>query len=133
MIPVDLVVGAVCGVAARGPNPDHATTVDVTQVASGSANPLRYRRLVDLVRAWFLENPLYDTKGQPIVVPDWTFLGRGRVQGAADPARSALSSAPRPCCSRCHSGDPRPSSARVWRRSARKPGRALSYVELYGA
>src|SRR5205807_4170159 len=41
VIPVDLVVGAVCAVAARGPAT--SGTVDVTQVASGSANPLRYR------------------------------------------------------------------------------------------
>src|SRR5206468_11649956 len=61
VIPVDLVVGAICAVAARGPMPDGS--VDVTQSASGSINPLRYRRLVDLARAWFLENPLYDTKG----------------------------------------------------------------------
>src|SRR3954468_6547520 len=59
VIPVDLVVDAVCAVAARGPNLAlGAGHVDVTQVASGSANPLRYRRLVDLVREWFLENPL---------------------------------------------------------------------------
>src|SRR5206468_10465929 len=57
VIPVDLVVGAVCAVAARGPvtsdSPGANSPVDVTQVASGSANPLRYRRLVDLVRSWF--------------------------------------------------------------------------------
>src|SRR5580765_861776 len=50
VIPVDLVVGAVCAVAARGPDSSVPSGgVDVTQVASGSANPLRYRRLVDLV------------------------------------------------------------------------------------
>src|SRR3954453_20111992 len=43
VIPVDLVVGAVGAAAARGPV--SRETVDVTQVASGSANPLRYRRL----------------------------------------------------------------------------------------
>ena len=53
---------------------------DVFQVASGSRNPLHYRRLVDLVRTWFSEHPLYDTHGQPIVVPEWSFPGRGRVQ-----------------------------------------------------
>ena len=41
---------------------------DVFHVASGARNPLRYRQLVDLVRGWFLEHPLIDTEGQPIVV-----------------------------------------------------------------
>ena len=50
------------------------------RVASGAVNPLRYRRLVDLVQSWFSEHPLYDAKGQPIVVPDWSFPGRGRVK-----------------------------------------------------
>ncbi|CAG4925704.1 unnamed protein product, partial [Acidithrix sp. C25] len=32
------------------------------------------------VREWFLEHPLYDSQGQPILVPEWNFPGRGRVQ-----------------------------------------------------
>lgn len=89
VIPVDLVVAAICAVAARGPEPelDHPA---IYQVASGSANPLGYQHLVDLVRDWFTENPLYDSKGQPIVVPDWSFPGRGRVQSQLDRARKAL-------------------------------------------
>ncbi len=55
----------------------------ISQVASGSANPLKYRVLVDNSRAWFLEHPVYDAKGQPIVVPEWSFPGRGRVQPLA--------------------------------------------------
>ena len=93
VIPVDLVVGAVCAVAARGPSPDGE--VDVTQVASGSANPLRYRRLVNLVSEWFTEHPLYDPKGQPIVVHPWTFPGRGRVQGQLRRAKESLGRAER--------------------------------------
>lgn len=78
VIPVDLVVAAIVGVAARGPlDPG---SVDVTQVASGTRNPLQYRRLVDLVSGWFTENPLYDRKGQPIAVPEWSFPGRGAVE-----------------------------------------------------
>ena len=49
VIPVDLVVGAICAVAARGPANEDGSP-DITQVASSSANPLRYQRLVDLVR-----------------------------------------------------------------------------------
>src|SRR5205823_9084221 len=42
VIPVDLVVAAVIDAAARGPEPAPA----VVQVASGAANPFRYRRPV---------------------------------------------------------------------------------------
>jgi fatty acyl-CoA reductase len=130
VIPVDLVVGAVCAVAARGPDP--SGQVDVTQVASGSANPLRYRRLVDLVRAWFLENPLYDTKGQPIVVPDWTFPGRGRVQGQLTRAKRSLERAEAVLQSLPLRGSQADLTARI-EEKREEAERALSYVELYGA
>ena len=39
---------------------------------------------------WFLENPLYDPKGQPIVVPEWDFPGRGRVQAQLTRAKTVL-------------------------------------------
>ncbi|HEV3227313.1 MAG TPA: HAD-IB family phosphatase [Acidimicrobiales bacterium] len=130
VIPVDLVVGAVCAVAARGPRPDRR--VDVTQVASGSANPLRYRRLVDLVRAWFLENPLYDPKGQPIVVPDWTFPGRGRVQGQLMRAKRTLERAEAVLQSLPLRGSQAELSATL-EEKREEAERALSYVELYGA
>ena len=133
VIPVDLVVGAVCAVAARGPDPAHASGhVDITQVASGSANPLRYRRLVDLVRSWFLENPLYDTKGQPIVVPDWTFPGRGRVQGQLTRAKRTLERAEAVLQSLPLRGSQAELSARL-EEKREEAERALSYVELYGA
>jgi phosphoserine phosphatase len=130
VIPVDLVVGAVCAVAARGPDP--TGRVDVTQVASGSANPLRYRRLVDLVREWFTENPLYDTKGQPIVVPDWTFPGRGRVQGQLTRAKRSLERAEAVLQSLPLRGSQADLSARL-EEKREEAERALSYVELYGA
>ena len=49
-------------------------------VASGVRNPLRYGRLVELGQDFFQRNPLYDERGQPINVPEWSFPGRGRVQ-----------------------------------------------------
>ncbi len=99
VIPVDLVVGAICAVAARGPA--HADgSPDVTQVASGSRNPLEFQRMVDLISAWFTEYPLYDRDGQPISVPEFRFPGRGQVEaelrraqrllGATDKVLSAL-------------------------------------------
>ncbi|MEY4175593.1 MAG: hypothetical protein RI900_2758, partial [Actinomycetota bacterium] len=76
VIPVDIVVAAIIAVAALGPE----RAAPITQVASGGINPLKYKMLVDNVRAWFTEHPLYDEAGQPIVVPEWQFPARGRVK-----------------------------------------------------
>jgi len=130
VIPVDLVVDLVLAVAARGPAPDG--TVDVTQVASGSANPLRYKRLVDTTSAWFREHPLYDTKGQPIVVAEWSFPGRGRVQGQLTRAKRTLERAEAVLQSLPLRGAQAELSARLEERRD-EAERALSYVELYGA
>ena len=130
VIPVDLVVGAVCAVAARGPDP--LGRVDVTQVASGSANPLRYRRLVEMVSDWFIEHPLYDTKGQPIVVRPWTFPGRGRVQGQLQRAKRSIEQAEKVLQTLPLRGKQAEFNARLEERRE-EAERALSYVELYGA
>jgi hypothetical protein len=89
VIPVDLVVATICAVAAKGPEPELPHPA-VYQIASGSANPLGYQHLVDLVQEWFSANPLYDKAGQPIVVPEWSFPGRGRVQGQLDRSKQVL-------------------------------------------
>jgi len=86
VIPVDFVVAAICAVAARGP----IEGADIVQVASGSVNPLHYGRLVDLVRSWFTDNPIYDEHGQPISVPEWSFPGRGRVKRQLERAGTTL-------------------------------------------
>jgi len=80
VIPVDFVVAATLAVAAAGP-PEQPS---VYQAVTGSRNPLRYRTLVDLVQDWFSARPLYDDAGQPIVVPDWSFPGRGKVRRQLD-------------------------------------------------
>ena len=129
VIPVDLVVGAIIAVAATGPDPGGPT---VYQSASGSRNPLRYRQLVDLVRAYFLERPLYDTAGQPIVVPEWTFPGRGRVQQQLQRASSTMARGERVLAALPIRGRRAELGARLEERRA-QADRALSYVELYGA
>ncbi|GIS99251.1 MAG: hypothetical protein CM1200mP26_09640 [Acidimicrobiales bacterium] len=80
VIPVDLVVAAICAVAARGP-PDPNDGPDIVQVASGSVNPLRYGKLVNLVREWFTKTPHLRRHGPAhpgarVVFPP----GRGRVK-----------------------------------------------------
>jgi len=104
----------------------------IYQVSSGSTNPLRYGRLVELVRSFFGEHPLYDTHGQPIMVPAWSFPGRGRVQRQLEHAakllavgKGVLSRLP----SHSHLGD---LPVKLENRST-EVSRALEYVELYGA
>jgi HAD superfamily hydrolase (TIGR01490 family) len=129
VIPVDLVVAALIAVAAKGPDPAGPT---VYQIASGARNPLHYGQLVDLVEKWFTERPLYDNRGQPIVVPTWSFPGRGRVQGQLRRATQALGAAERFVNALPLRGERAEGAARLEERRSQAE-RALSYVELYGA
>jgi HAD superfamily hydrolase (TIGR01490 family) len=129
VIPVDLVVSAILAVAARGPHPDGA---DVFHVASGGRNPLYYRRLVDLVRLFFTEHPLYDSEGQPIVVPEWSFPGRGRVQRQLQRATKMLGVAEKAVHALPVRGRQAELSSRFEEQRSQAE-RALGYVELYGA
>lgn len=129
VIPVDLVVGALIAIAAAGPAPEGPS---VYQVASGSRNPLRYRRLVDMVRSYFLEHPLYDPDGQPVVVPEWSFPGRGRVQHQLVQATRALAMGEKIVSALPIRGRQAEFGARLEERRTQAE-RALSYVELYGA
>ncbi len=128
VIPVDLVVSSILAVAARGP----LAEPDVVHAASGARNPLRYRQLVDLVRTWFIEHPLADSRDQPITVPEWSFPGRHRVQRQLRQATKALSTAERALQSLPLRGRQADLSARLEERRE-EAERALSYVELYGA
>jgi HAD superfamily hydrolase (TIGR01490 family) len=129
VIPVDLVVAAIIAVAARGPLPEGP---DVFQVASGGRNPLRYRRLVDLVRSFYEEHPLYDNEGQPIVVPEWSFPGRGRVQRQLQRASKVLTTGEKLISALPVRGKQAELSARLEERRTLAE-RALGYVQLYGA
>lgn len=128
VIPVDLVSAAIIGVAAKGPEPEP----EVVQVASGSCNPLRYRHLVDVASNWFLEHPLYDSKGQPIVVPEWSFPGRGKVQGQLTRAKNTLERAEKVLAQLPLRGKQAEWSATI-EEKREEAERALGYVELYGA
>ncbi len=131
VIPVDLVVAAVVDAAARGPA-DPSGPPAIVQVASGSTNPLHYRHLVDLVHGWFSRNPLYDTKGQPIVVPRWKFPGRGRVQAQLERAVKTIDRAEKALSALPLRGTSARWSANLEEHRA-EAARALVYVELYGA
>jgi alcohol-forming fatty acyl-CoA reductase len=127
VIPVDLVVAAIIAVAALGPDDAPA----ITQVASGGINPLKYRTLVDNVSSWFTEHPIYDAKGQPIVVPEWRFPGRGRVQGQLTRAKTVLTRTERLLQNLPVRGRQAEWSAQIETKRI-EVERALTYVELYG-
>jgi HAD superfamily phosphoserine phosphatase-like hydrolase len=129
VIPVDLVVATIVAVAAAGPDPAGPS---VYQIASGARNPLRYGQLVDLVQGWFTENPLYDQKGQPIVVPEWSFPGRGRVQGQLRRAAKGLRAAERAVNALPVRGKLADRAAAIEERRSQAE-RALGYVDLYGS
>ncbi len=137
VIPIDLVVASIINVAARGPVYDPgqsrlASNVDVTQVASGTRNPLRYRQLVDLVSTWFTENPLYDRKGQPIAVPEWSFPGRGAVERQLERAQKNLERADRALKVLPLRGKQAMLNADV-EDKREQVERAVGYVKIYGA
>ncbi|MCP3992226.1 MAG: HAD-IB family hydrolase [Actinomycetia bacterium] len=148
VIPVDLVVAALINVAARGPLPpadaangsernDETTdrgprSVDVTQVASGTRNPLKYRRLVDLTSKWFTEHPLYDAKGQPISVPEWSFPGRGAVERQLERIQKNLDRADRGLKLLPLRGKQALFNAQL-EEQKEQVERALGYVKIYGS
>jgi alcohol-forming fatty acyl-CoA reductase len=129
VIPVDLVVAAILAVAARGPE---AGRPKVYHVASGVRNPLRYGRLVELSTDFFQRNPLYDERGQPINVPEWSFPGRGRVQRQLKRADAAMTFVEKLLTALPIRGKQAQLAARIEDRHGMVT-RALGYVVLYGA
>jgi HAD superfamily hydrolase (TIGR01490 family) len=129
VIPVDLVVAAILAVAASGPAEGPPS---VYHVASGVRNPLRYGHLVDLTQDFFSRNPLYDERGQPINVPEWSFPGRGRVQRQLKRADQVMTFAEKLLSALPIRGTQAELAARIEDRHAMAK-RALGYVELYGA
>jgi alcohol-forming fatty acyl-CoA reductase len=131
VIPVDMVVAAIVAVTALGPDLQ-ATVPPVYQVASGGRQPLRYRVLVDNVRDWFTANPVYDQDGSPIMVPEWNFPGRGRVEQQLNRATTLLQRAERVTSSLPVRGQRAEFTAKLEEKRAQAE-RAQSYVALYGA
>jgi phosphoserine phosphatase len=122
-----MVVAAIIAVAAAGPERAPA----ITQVASGGINPLKYRTLVDNVSDWFTQHPLYDNEGQPIVVPEWSFPGRGRVQAQLTRAKTAITRGEKLMQSLPLRGKQAEFAAALEEKRI-EVERALEYVELYG-
>jgi HAD superfamily hydrolase (TIGR01490 family) len=136
VIPVDLVVATIIVVAGEALLAEAEGTPyggpSVYHVASGVRNPFHYGRLVELIREWFTEHPLYDADGQPIVVPEWSFPGRGRVQQQLTRASKAMGLAERLVGTLPIRGRQAAWMAALEERHL-LADRALGYVELYGA
>ncbi|MEO5901972.1 MAG: HAD-IB family hydrolase [Ilumatobacteraceae bacterium] len=127
VIPVDLVVSAIIAVAAVGPE----AAPPITHVASGSTNPLQIRVLIEKVRDWFTLHPIYDAEGQPILLPEFQFPGRGRVEGQLRRAKTMITRAEGVLQQLPLRGKQATLAARLEERKA-DVERALEYVELYG-
>ena len=126
VIPVDIVVAAIIAVAATGPDAPR-----ITQVASGGVNPLKYKAMVDNIRDWFTEHPLYDSEGQPIVVPEWKFPARGKVQQQLKRAKSLATKAEQTLQMLPLRGTQATWAAKLEERKI-DIDRAYEYVQLYG-
>lgn len=127
VIPVDLVVAAIIAVAAAGPDKAPA----ISQVASGGVNPLKYGTMVDHVSDWFTKHPLYDNKGQPIMVPEWSYPGRGKVERQLNLALKGLTAAERVLAALPLRGERAEFAATIENRKQELEA-ASTYVELYG-
>ncbi len=128
VIPVDLVVATILAVAAVGPQND----ISYYHAASGSLNPLRYSKLVSLVRQYFTEHPLYDDRGSAIKIPSWTYPSRGEIESKLTRTKTTVTLVNRlirnlPLRSSLLDFQDRMSDAE------QSIERARSYVELYGA
>jgi HAD superfamily hydrolase (TIGR01490 family) len=71
IIPVDFVVNVIVALATQ--DTERRGDDAYFQVVSGKSNPLPFHEMVSAVREYFLEHPLEDDEGNPIVVPEWNF------------------------------------------------------------
>jgi len=77
IIPVDLVVNAMIAVAATVPLVGEPAYF---QVGSSARNPLRFRELYQLVREYFLADPLPARDRGTITPPVWSFSGQAAIE-----------------------------------------------------
>ena len=94
VIPVDLVVAAILAVARHRARPRRVPT-RVPRGLGRAGTRSATASWSSWSSDWFSEHPLYDDRGQPIVVPEWSFPGRGRVQRQLSRATRAMDAAER--------------------------------------
>jgi HAD superfamily hydrolase (TIGR01490 family) len=87
IIPADFVVNAILAVAATPPQPEAPAYY---HVSSGSRNPLQFKRMYELVKAYFERDPLPQQGQGSVKVPEWSFPGRLRVERLLRTAERAV-------------------------------------------
>jgi HAD superfamily hydrolase (TIGR01490 family) len=127
IIPVDLVVNATLAAAAQRPEPGHPAYYTI---GSGARNPLRFSKLYELVREYFLEHPMVQRDRGEVKVPQWNWPGAARVGQLIGIAERAQRTADRVVTSL-----PRSDRTRGWAKSLdRQKGRVdflRRYFDLY--
>jgi HAD superfamily hydrolase (TIGR01490 family) len=127
IVPVDHVVNAILAAGVRRPEEP-----EVFHVASGQRNPLRYRDLYDHVRDYFVENPLRDSGGRPVQVPEWSFPGRGKVELALKAQLTALKVGGK-VAARLPDGHMVSDARQRMARAEKRARMSLYYSRIYGA
>jgi alcohol-forming fatty acyl-CoA reductase len=127
IVPVDHVVNAILAAGVRRPE-----APEVFQVASGERNPIRYRDLYEIVRDYFLKNPLRDSSGRPLKVPEWSFPGRSRVEGQLKMELAGLKVAGK-IAARMPEGHMASDARQRIARAEKRARMSLYYSRIYGA
>ncbi|CAA9417680.1 MAG: Phosphoserine phosphatase [uncultured Rubrobacteraceae bacterium] len=127
IVPVDHVVNAILAAGVRRPREP-----EVFHVASGQRNPLRYRDLYDHVRDYFVENPLRDSGGRPVQVPEWSFPGRGKVELALKAQLTALKAGGK-VAAQLPDGHMVSDARQRMARAEKRARMSLYYSRIYGA
>jgi HAD superfamily hydrolase (TIGR01490 family) len=123
IIPVDLVVNATIAAAARTPEPG---TPDYFTICSGARNPLRFDRLYELVREYFLEHPMVQRDRGEVKVPVWNWPGAARVEQLIQLGERAQKAADRVVTSL-----PRSARTRDWARTLDRQRGRLEFLRRY--
>jgi HAD superfamily hydrolase (TIGR01490 family) len=123
IIPIDYVVNATLAAAAQPPPPGETAYFTV---CSGARNPLTFRRLYELVRAYFTENPLEQRDRGAVRVPQWDWPGADRVEQLLRIGERAHKTA-----DRLVTHLPRSGRTRDWAQSLDRQKRRLEFLRRY--
>jgi HAD superfamily hydrolase (TIGR01490 family) len=123
IIPVDLVINATIAAAAATPEPGDPAYYTI---CSGARNPLPFGRLYELVREYFLKNPMIQRDRGEVKVPHWNWPGSARVEQLIEIGERAQKTADRVVTSL-----PRSARTRDWARSLDRQRGRLEFLRRY--